>query len=268
MEKLKINGMDYDNISRKIYVNSKNVSDLSKLSRWKQPLKFKPNTDVLDQKKGGPCGFFASLQSFLCFEKRQQENINVNDILTDVVLSIFQRISDNYIFCEQYDSKNRFFVFQQTKDKNMAFLYIVQNNYLNKVVSCLLLLISYVFAFFHCSNYNSLDDEPFIYDDQMTSMKLAWLLLTGSCSNESLRCLEMNGYKCNAQRNIGIKVLNSSINGTIGTWLNPDASIFVCFNINHFFTVMTDESEKLIIIDNLNSLFPITVKSKKSFKWI
>ena len=78
----------------------------------------------------------------------------------------------------------------------------------------------------------------------------------------------MNGYKCNAQRNIGIKVLNSSINGTIGTWLNPDASIFVCFNINHFFTVMTDESEKLIIIDNLNSLFPITVKSKKSFKWI
>lgn len=267
MEQLKICDSDYDHISHIIYEGRNHTSDLSKLSRWKQPLKFRSKTYVLAQNKGGPCGFFAVLQSCLCYEQAQEDKSDINDILIEVVLSIFQRISPYYVFCEKYDPKNKTFIFQQTNDKNMALLYIVQNNYFNKSDSCLLLLISYVFASFRYGDTNSCN-EPFIYEDQMTSMKLNWFLLTGSCSNRSISELEMNHFKCYTQRNIGIKVLKSKITETIGTWLNPDASIFVCFNINHFYTVIVDKNNRYVIVDNLNSLFPIRVENKKPLNWI
>ena len=63
MQTNELKGEDYDRFSRLVYLDDNNKSNLSDLRNWEQPLKFRPNSDVLNQTKGGPCGLFAVLDA-------------------------------------------------------------------------------------------------------------------------------------------------------------------------------------------------------------
>ena len=100
----------------------------------------------------------------------------------------------------------------------------------------------------------------------MTSMALVWLMLNGSTSSLNLQMTEDSNYSGLTQRQIGIKVLMNPNKRVIGTWLNPDANIFVCLRAFHFFVVAAEGENDLIVYDSINSSSPYK-GDKKRLNW-
>ncbi|KAH0793684.1 hypothetical protein GPJ56_002405 [Histomonas meleagridis] len=267
MNEFMVQGEEYDKLSKAVFQMNNGKSDLSRLQCWCQPFVFIPNTDVLKQTKGGPCGLFAVIQSHIYVARQRPENINVpvEDILISEILNIFQRVSPDFAFCTSFDPKHSVALFQHTQDRDEAFIFIATKNYLKSPQACLLLLISLTFTSAKMSS-SFYRDEPYVFSDKMTTMSFVWLLLNGDNSDEALAIIEHNGYVSPTQQNIGIRVLKSFDGRTIGVWLNPNANVFVCLQGFHFFTVVVEGNDKLVIIDNYKAN-TIRTTTKNALGW-
>ena len=95
MESIELKGDDYEKFSKIVYLDDFNHTDLSNLKNWEQPLKFRPNSDVLNQTKGGPCGLFAVLDAHIVLKRNESETSSSSQehLLYSLILDIFERVS-------------------------------------------------------------------------------------------------------------------------------------------------------------------------------
>jgi hypothetical protein len=267
MEVIQLTGAAYRKFSRAVYVSSGNKSDLSRLNLWHQPLAFFPSSDVLRQCHGGPCGLFAAIQAHIIFAKMNSEG-SIFDLRTELlvaVLDIFARISPIFVFCTDVNASKSVCTFRQTQSRDEALCFLLDSDYLNNSHACLLLTVSFIFAYGGLTALR-LPSVPFIEGPQWTTVSLTWLLLTGSVSDQSLAAVEAHGYSGSARTEIGFRVLEASNPRLIGTWLNPESTLFVCLTKTHFFTVRVTSGDILVIYDNLNPKSP-RATTKAEFKW-
>ena len=277
MKTTELRGDDYLRFSKIVYTNSNNESNLSELINWEQPLKFKPNTYILQQKEGGPCGLFAVLNSHIVLKKYKSEIENtLQEYLFSLVLDILKRVSsysntDNsknepvYIFCDCLIPENNFIHFQYTESFDEAYKFLTQTRYMDAYNSCLMLTLSIIFASLGMNEFRNVPEFPYISYDKMTSMSLVWLMLNGSTSSMNLQNATDSNYGGLAQKEIGIKVLDNPDRRVIGTWLNPDSDLFVCLNLAHFF-VIREQNDNLAIFDSMTPKLPYTT-DKKFLNW-
>lgn len=144
---------------------------------------------------------------------------------------------------------------------------MIESNFLKNAKACLHLTASFVFCYGGLDQMDSLPAEPFIEWDRNTTLALVWLILTGALDendNDTIVQTEGRGYAAVAQGDIGVKVLESPQRQTIGTWLNPQAKIFVCFRGCHFFVVEL-RGQDLLVHDCLSTR--AVVQSAKALKW-
>lgn len=283
METREISGKDYETFSKSIFVAKSQQSDLSLLTNWMQPLQFKSNSVILAQQKIGPCGFFAVLQSHIVLHLKE---ISLNNppekLLITIILDIFKRLSTyinlkypesdssnkvNFVFCDGLDTELQTCRFKVTDSIDLANSYLAETDYLNSPAACLFLTMSFIFASFGLTKFVNVNSEPYIADDQMTSMSLVWLLLNGSTDDSNLSETENSEYKGLAQSEIGIKVCLSFDKRVIGTWLNKDASIFVCLAFNHFFAAAEESENEVLKYDSLEEGGTPTKIAKESLNW-
>jgi hypothetical protein len=138
-----------------------------------------------------------------------------------------------------------------TDDWDAAFAFMLQMDYLAGCRACLLLVLSYIFAFGGMAALN-LPPDPYIESDRYNTVEFVVLLLGGAMYRAAAAELDRTRYIPGGTRTIGIKVLQNPNQRVVGTWLNPDGNIFVCLRGMHFFTVMrTDIDGLLMVYDNL-----------------
>lgn len=265
MQTIELKGEDYDRFSRLVYLDDNNKSNLSDLKNWEQPLKFHPNSDVLNQTKGGPCGLFAVLDAHTVLKRNESETSSQEHLLYSLILDIFNRVSSysnsddknqtTYVFCDGFDPDAKFIHFQYTNSIDEAYCFLMQSNYTEAYNACLMITISIIFASIGMQEFRDVPENPYIYGDKMTSMALVWLMLNGSISSINLAMTEEGDYNGLVQNDIGIKVLCNPDKRVVGTWLNPNAHIFVCHRFCHFF-VITNFDDQLIVYDSMNSKTP------------
>ena len=248
-------GEKYQLLSKVIFQNRYGLSNLQNLKNWEQPLVFREGTDILMQRKAGPCGLFATLQAHLMVDRMRNMEFNREESLIESVLNIFTRISAFFVFCTDIDTSNNIFTFLVTDVREYAKKYMVQSKYLKAYSACLLLKASFVFASCNMENPESLPREPYIEFDGTTTVALVWLMLNGSTSDHALAVTESAGGQGASQTDIGIKVLQAPDQRLVGTWLNPTADVFVCLKNGHFFAVQPGP-EGLFVCDSLGVARP------------
>lgn len=274
MESIELKGDDYEKFSKLVYLDDFNHTNLSNLKNWEQPLKFRPNSDVLNQTKGGPCGLFAVLDAHIVLKRNESETSSSSQehLLYSLILDIFQRVSTysnsddsnnetRYFFCDGFDPQRKIIHFQYTNSLDEAYAFLLQSNYTEAFNACLMITISIIFASLGIKDsehivFQNVPENPYIYGDKMTSMALVWLMLNGSTSSLNLQMTEDSNYSGLTQKQIGIKVLSNPDKRVVGTWLNPDASIFVCLRAFHFFVVVAEGENDLVVYDSMNSSSP------------
>ncbi|OHS98630.1 hypothetical protein TRFO_34965 [Tritrichomonas foetus] len=266
MKFVEIKGESYQKFSKAVFLADNGSSNLSALKNWEQPLNFRPNSNNLKQYQGGPCGLFAVLQAHIVIKENDNnfQNASQEHILISLILDIFSRISSYYVFCDGFDAKTEYAHFQYTTDLDEAYSFILGTDYIKSYNACLLLTLSIVFASIGMSDLN-VPAEPYIYGDRNTTMALVWLMLNGSTNDANLAQTENSNYRGTTQTQIGIKVLNNPDKRVVGTWLNPNANVFVCHRGCHFFVVLTI-ADIFIVYDSLNDKSPFET-TKKSLQW-
>ena len=128
-----------------------------------------------------------------------------------------------------------------------------------------MITISIIFASIRMQEFRDVPTDPYIYGDKMTSMALVWLMLNGSTNSSNLKQTEDSNYSGLAQKEIGIKFVANPKKRVIGTWLNPDANIFVCLKFSHFFVVEAI-ADTLVVYDSMNQRSPYEA-DKKALNW-
>lgn len=283
MKSIELQNDEYDRFSKIVYLDDFNKSNLSNLKNWEQPLKYQSNSDVLRQTKGGPCGLFAVLDAHIVLKRNEPETASSSQehLLYSLILDIFKRVSTysnskesekevKYVFCDGFDPGRRFIHFQYTESIDEAYAFLMQSNYTEAYNACLMITISIILASLginedgNCA-FQNVPENPYIYGDKMTSMALVWLMLNGSTDSINLKMTEDSNYSGLTQKQIGIKVLSNPDKRVVGTWLNPDASIFVCHMHCHFFVVAVVDSD-LTVYDSMNSNSPYK-GNKRRLNW-
>jgi hypothetical protein len=263
MEEILLSADQYRKLAKAVYVSSQGTSDLSQLDLWLQPLSFYPGKYQLHQSNGGPCGFFAAIQAHILLKKMQSEDSPFDPaaVLKDVVLDIFAKISPTFVFCTGLDTDTCECSFSATKSREDALAFLTESQYLNGPNACLLLAISFVFAHGGLTALE-LPDEPFIEGPQWTTTAFAWLMIVGAMVSQSAG----NPLVDAAASQIGLRVLQAPSPALVGTWLNPDSSVFVCKTHGHFFAVVLTEDGMVARYDSMNPDSPST-STKEDFHW-
>lgn len=274
MKSIELRGEDYLRFSKIVYLSDPDKSDLSELKNWEQPLKFYPNSSVLQQKREGPCGLFAVLNSHIVLKQYESGITNsTQEYLFTLILDIFKRVSTYsnvhqsedkplYVFCDCLIPENNFIHFKYTESYEEAYDFLVKTCYTNVYNSCLMITLSIIFTSLRMNEFKNAPEDSYISYDKMTSMSLVWLILNGSTSIKNLQDTEDSNYKGMMQKEIGIKVLNHTDRRVIGTWLNPDAKIFVCLRDFHFFTIKVKDENSTIVYDSMDSKSPYEIDPK------
>lgn len=250
-------------------------SDLSSLKNWEQPLKFRENTYVIEQKASGPCGFLAVLNSHIVLKKNDPENssLSQDDLLISVLLDLFTRVSTYrntsnpeykpiYAFCDCLIPENNYIHFQYTESSDEAYNFLNRTNYVNAYNACLMITLSIIFSSLGMKEFQNPPEESYIFTDKMTSMSFVWLMLNGSCTSDAIKKVEESNFVGIAQQEIGLKVLDNPDKRVVGTWLNQKARIFVCHKFMHFFATKIN-GDKLIVYDSLNEKSPYEINRDK-----
>lgn len=262
MRQVQLAGDRYETLARAIFKGKDGSSNLAQLKNWLMPVEFFSSGSHLRQTKIGPCGFFAAIQAFLLVdEMHHEEQVDRNVRLHRVILAIFQRISSGFAFCTDIDTEKKVFTFLVTDSYDQALKYLEESDFLKQFNATLLLTTSYIFASVGMEQLTGVPDLPYIEDDTMSTVALVWLFLNGATSDEALAQVEQTGV--GPQKEIGLKVLHTSNPMLIGTWLNPDASLFVCLSHGHFFVIRVLEDGTLARYDSLMKSAPIRADPKE-----
>ena len=262
MKQVQLAGDRYETLARAIFKAKDGSSNLDQLKNWLMPIDFYSDGSHLQQTKIGPCGFFAAIQAYLLVdEMRHEEKVDRNVRLNRVILAVFQRISSSFAFCTDIDTEKKVFTFLVTDSYDQALKYLEESDCLKQFNAVLLLTVSYIFASVGLEQLTGVPDLPYIEDDTMSTVALVWLFLNGATSDEALAQVEQTGV--GPQKEIGLKVLQAANPMLIGTWLNPEASLFVCLSHGHFFVVRVTESGALARYDSLTKMAPIEADPKE-----
>lgn len=230
METIVLTGKDYLTFVEKIY----SEKNLSYLGNWQQPLKFFPKSYSLHQSFPGPCGFIAVFQSYIQYflTKPEYRNPDHSFLLIEIILHIQSKISHQYAFCSDFDSKQ--VTFKIFSNKESATDYLFKSQITQSKRAILLLVLS--FSYLGFKNNSLLSSQSFIMKDKMTTMSFVYFLLLGNCSDIILDQLQYSNYHYSPFPFIGIRVIGNKDFKLNKIWLNPDAKIFVCHQGNHFFS--------------------------------
>ena len=248
MKQVQLAGENYEKLAKAIFVKKDGTSPLEALTNWHEPLEFRPETVLLRQLKAGPCGLFAVIQAHIVLDQlRTGDKFDKDASLVKAILDIFERISRSYAFCTDIDTDRHVFTFLVTESRESAEQFMRDYKFLALYNACLLLSVSYIFTSCGGEGLATLPEAPYIEFDKQSTVALVWLLLNGSTSDESLASVEASSNQGGAQKDIGVKILIAPAPLT-GTWLNPEAKIFVCLASSHFFAVHVAD-DGLILYD-------------------
>jgi hypothetical protein len=252
MKKIRISGTDYVTFERSVFRGPRG-SDLRDLTLWHQPLSFFPNSNLLRQTRPGPCATFAVLEAEIVLSVVfTSSKVDLWFARLNAALTILERISPTFTFCTEFNHSAQTCDFEITQDRDAALAFLLERDYLDHPQAVLLFTLGIIFASGELTKLQ-LPSEPFIEADQYAALALVMLLLNGKFNDQAMGKLKANNFVSEAQTAIGIKVLKSQIPGVRGNWLNPQAKLFVCHNINHFITIMVpkDNPDNLIVFDTL-----------------
>jgi hypothetical protein len=248
MAAVELTGDNAVNLAKTILFNEKTgCFDLSTAKNWLIPIDFWPDTDVLAQTTNGPCGVFAALQTYINIEKSRSVDFEKYSALRNSAVRVLSRISPRYFLCTAFETTPETcrFTFQPFEgDAALGFL----GDFFKRPDAALLFLISVV------ATSTGLDDiaapTAQVLEEQWTSIRFQFLLLTGCQSESHIEAIKENWYEWPEQPEIGFRVVEHPEPSIVGSWLNPDAPFVVWYDLGHFMTVVGSNNDEEVTLYN------------------